>query len=204
MKPMPFMRVLHCRGQVLEQPIRRPVDEGRGVLAWLRYMTIDRLSRRRILLAIAAHNQIGELSELRHRLSRVKNLNARLILGGYPHDTLLGWAVSQHNLGLAQVALELGADPNVPSGQNAETPLCQAARTRNEPMARLLVDFGASWEGRGFSYGESLETTGLREWLSAAWHAQENGWTWAVAEAMKNVLETRWEAPSPTPSRPRL
>ena len=201
---VPSVSVLHCRDQVLEQPPRSSAEEGRGFFAWARYILLDRISRRRILLALAAYNKTGDLGEFRHRVSRVRNLNARLILGAYPHDTLLGWAVGQDNSAVARVALELGADPNLPSGSQAESPLCQAARNRNEPLAKLLAEFGGRWDARGLSYLLESIDSGLPQWLTAAWHAEQNGWSWAVAAAMEDLLGKRWEATVPARARPRL
>lgn len=199
----PPIQVLHWEGTVLHLPPRAPHVEGRGWRAVLAYYLRDGWFRHPMLDALHANAGYPDEAALRRLLSRGANPNLRLIIGQWPHPTLLGWGIKTGSLELVETLLAHKADPNLPGGDWAEAPLAQAVRMKHAKICQALLKAGASWE----SYGRQAKDSSV--WVTAGWWAEDNGLLrepWARADYLGKHLEKTLEpvAPAPVAKRPRL
>ena len=92
----------------------------------------------RSLLRIAADRSQHQICRILAR--KGADVNECVAPSGQP---LLVRAIKQHDFGMAQVLLDLGANPNL-SAEDGTTPLIAAAATGQEFMVDLLIARGAS------------------------------------------------------------
>ena len=181
------LTVQHMDGGHFQTRVRAPEEEGRGWRAVLAYYLRDGWVRHPMLDALHANAGHPDLDQVRRVLARGASPNMRLILGTYPHATVLGWAVDMGDKPLIELLATHHVDLELPYGNRAETPLCAALRQSKADVAELLVKLGASWEG----FGRVAEKS--NQWVSAGWWAQENGlWhePWGRPFFLKKRLET--------------
>lgn len=173
-------------------------NEGRGVIGVWNYYVRDAWCRRGVLCAMADHQN----ERLAKWLRWGANPNLRFILGQYPHDTLLSFAINTSDEVMLRLVLAAGADPNLPAGKRRESPLCQALRLGKDELALILLASGASWRSAGLSANS--------EWVTAAFWIETSQMDEQFQEHLRQERSDRlgkvWRtsSPLPTTARPRL
>lgn len=165
--PPPTIAVHHLDGETLTRALPSPSRQGQGWRAVLAYACATPY-RRAVLIALVER----DAQALRRAFARGASPNMRLILGDYPHDTVLSSAVSTDDPGVIEAVLAAGADPELLAGRDMETALCRAVRLRRYRAIGVLTQHGASWSGIGRAELPSHNGT---PWVTAAWWAQHYG-----------------------------
>lgn len=174
-------------------------DEGRGPWGVLRFFR-DSLWRRPVLEALLH----GRFDRFDRWMRWGASPNLRFMWGEYPHVTLLGYALQANRPKVVNVLLDWGADPNLPTGWRAETPLCQAVRLNRFGCAQALVAAGARWDGMGRNDDG--------QWVTAAWwvrsgHVDRQEFEALMAESLAHTRHNAMDSalpPAPPSARRRF
>lgn len=141
--PALSLTVQHMDGEHFQTQVRTPQEEGRGWRAVLAYYLHDGWVRHPMLDALHANAGHSDLAQVQRLLERGANPNLRLILGTYPHATMLGWAVDMGDKPLIELLAKHHVDLELPYGNRAETPLCAALRCAS--AKQTWPSYWSSW-----------------------------------------------------------